>query len=189
MSDVAKASDVRLTPDWFLEYVRAFAGGPIALDVCTEPSNPTKADAYCCLEDGNDGLLIDWSLTLRSVAYVPGWAMRLAWANVPYSAGQVIKWAGKAAHEARRDVESLLLTKDDCRPRWNRFLLDNADARCRIARGVGFLEPDGNGGFRQLVGPRWGSCLWYFGRHRRRFERVFGPLGEITHLLGPQESP
>lgn len=183
-----KASDIRITPAWLLDMVREFAGGPIALDVCTQPDNPAAADTYCCLEDGNDGLLIDWDLTLRSAPSYPGRVIRLAWANVPYSTGQVIKWAGKAFHEATRGAEILMLTKDDCRPQWNRFLLRNADARCRIAKGVGFLEPDGDGGYTQLVGPRWGSCLWYFGRHRRRFERIFSTVGEVTQLLGPQEA-
>jgi hypothetical protein len=106
--------------------------------------------------------------------------------NPPYSTGQVEHWAKKAIAEAHGSLEVLFLTKDDCRPKWNWLLRENSDARCRISRGVGFLEPNGNGGYTQLVAPRWGSCLWYLGRRRRRFEQVFSAIGEVIHGLGPQ---
>lgn len=185
MSDLE--SDIRITPEWFLEYVRAFTGGQIALDVCTEPSNPTGAADFFALP--TNGLVHPWVYVADQAAArtrVPI-ALALCWGNIPYSIGQVIQWAEKAAAEARLGAEILLLTKDDCRPKWNAYLRANTDARCRIAKAIGFLEPDGNGGYTQLTGPRWGSCLWYFGRHRRRFERVFGPLGEVIHGLGPLE--
>jgi hypothetical protein len=190
----AKASDIRITPAWLLDLVRAFAGGEIALDVCTEPSNPARAQAFYALP--TSGLDEDWTGALRAAERRSTRALiSVAWANVPYSREQVQRWAEKAVREARAGAEILFLTKDDCRTGWNLFLRENADARCRIAKGIGFLEPDGEGGYRKLPGPRWGECLWYFGRHRRRFERVFsaplagrkGPLGEVTHLLGPQE--
>ncbi len=182
------ASDIRITPRWLLDKVREFAGGQIALDVCTEPDNPTEAATFyhAGIGGGTNGLCEPWHLHLQ---YAVPCAIRVAWANVPYSRDQVQLWADKAVREARDGAEILFLTKDDCRTKWNAFLRDNADARCRIARGVGFLEPDGDGGYTQLVGPRWGECLWLFGRHRRRFERVFGSIGEITNFLGPQESP
>lgn len=170
-----KESDVRITPAWLLDMVREFAGGQIGLDPCTEPHNPTDALMYFTSE--MDGLNERWGGPERG----------LIWVNPPYSTGQVIAWATKSAASALNGAEILFLTKDDCRPKWNRFLRDNADERCRIDKGVGFLEPDEDGGFRQLVGPQWGSCLWYFGRHRRRFGRVFSRIGEVIHGLGPQE--
>ncbi len=180
---MSKDSDRRLTPEWLLNLVREFAGGQIALDVCTEPHNPTGAETFFH-PGGSCGLAVVWHSALQRLG---DWRIPVAWANVPYSTGQVARWSQKAVDEARLGAEILLLTKDDCRPKWNRFLRDNADARCRIAKGVGFLEPDEAGGFRQLVGPQWGSCLWLFGRHRRRFERIFGAIGEVIHGLGPQE--
>lgn len=174
-----KASDVRITPAWLLDMVRAFAGGEIALDVCTEADNPTRARIFYALSQGTNGLTQPWAFEAQGGQ---------CWGNVPYSVGQVAQWAAKAVREARVGAEILLLTKDDCRTKWNAYLRENADARCRIARGVGFLEPDGNGGYAQLVGPRWGECLWYFGRRRRRFARVFGAIGEVIHGLGPLEA-
>jgi hypothetical protein len=171
------ASDKRITPKWLLDYARELGDGQIMLDVCTEPGNPTGATAYFTY--AHNGLERDWAGISNG---------GLTWCNTPYSRGSVMLWADKAVQEARRGCEILLLTKDDCRVSWNAFLRNNADARCRIARGVGFLEPDGEGGYRKMVGPMWGSCLWYFGLRRRRFARIFGAIGEISHLLGPQEA-
>lgn len=173
-------SDIRITPDWLLDIVREFGRGCIALDVCTQPENPAKADEFYCLEQGTDGLIENWGVDAGG---------GLCWGNVPFSRGQVIVWANKAVREAQFGAEILVLTKDDCRTKWNRLLVSNSDARCRVERGVGFLEPDGAGGYRKLPGSPWGSCIWYFGRQRRRFERFFSPLGEVIHGLGPVEVP
>lgn len=167
---MSKESDVRITPEWLLERVRAFCGGPIPLDVCTEADNPTKALTYFC-ERGDE---------------LP-WEFWPAWCNGPYSRGSVERWGNKAIHEARQGCEVLFLTKDDCRTGWNKLLRDNADVRLRIEGSVGFLEPDGKGDYRPMPGASWGTSLWYFGARRRRFVRVFGDLGEVTQLLGPQE--
>lgn len=170
------ASDKRITPEWLLAKVREFGGGAIALDACTEEDNPTGADNFFTYE--RNGLKRGWHALVGS---------NLTWCNTPYSRGSVILWASKAVKEARLGAEILFLTKDDCRTSWNAYLLNNADGRCRIARGVGFLEPDGKGGYHKMVGPMWGSCCWYFGRQRRRFERIFSTIGEVTLLHGPQE--
>lgn len=172
---MSESTDIRITPKWLLDVAREFAGGPFALDPCTEADNPTEADSF--LTEKHNGLAVRWCPDGGTV-----------WCNPPYSRGSVITWAHKAVKEARDGAEILFLTKDDCRTGWNAYLKANADARCRIARGVGFLEPDEeNGGYTQLVGPMWGSCLWMFGRRRRRFDRVFSPIGEIVHGLGPLE--
>lgn len=175
---MSKESDIRLTPEPWLAIVRQFGDGVIALDVCTEADNPTRANVFYSLALGVDGLKEPWAFDA---------AGGLAWGNVPYSAGQVIRWSQKAAVEARRGCEILLLTKDDCRTKWNRFLRENADARCRAERSLGFAEPDGAGGYKQNPAPAWGSCFWYFGRRRRRFELVFSAIGEVIHGLGPVE--
>lgn len=182
---MTKASDIRITPDWLLDIVREFAGGAIALDLCTQADNPARA--YRFYTEDDDGLSMSWASALRQMPLHRDWLISVGWGNVPYSAGQVIRWATKVVHEAREGADILLLTKDDCRTRWNRFLVQNVDARCRIAKGVGFLQPDGEGGYEKLSPPRWGECLWYFGRNRRRFARVFGGIGEVIHGLGPVE--
>lgn len=161
-----KESDRRITPPWLLDVVRDFA--PITLDPCTEPHNPTGAHMFWT----SGGLEGSWA--------------GFVWVNPPFSRGEVQRWAEKCVSESS-DCEIILLTKDDCRTSWNRYLVDNADARCRIQRGVGFLEPAEDGTWKQLVGPSWGTALWYWGRRRRRFARVFGAIGEVTQLLGPQE--
>lgn len=179
MSDVSFTddSDVRIIPQWLLDVVLEFDGRPrIGLDVCTPASNPLNAhhfyEGHC-----RNGLELSW----RS-------SEGITWCNGPYSRGQVIQWAEKAAYEARLGAEILMLTKSDPRTAWTRCLVANSDARCAVARGVGFLEPDGNGGYVQLHGPMWGSAVWYFGPRRRRFDSVFSRIGEVTHYLGPQEA-
>lgn len=178
-----KESDRRLTPPWLLDVVRVFA--PIALDPCTEPHNPTGALEWMAIDENCDGLASRWSTKLDGA---PFGAEGLCYVNPPFSRGQVSLWAGKCLHEAvAYGREIILLTKDDCRTTWNRYLTDNADVRCRVHRGAGFLEPAADGTWKQLVGPSWGTALWYWGRRRRRFARVFGAIGEVTQLLGPQE--
>jgi hypothetical protein len=172
-----KDSDVRITPRWVVDVVRSFCGDRPLLDVCTQPDNPIGADAFYSLAVGRCGMSTKWT-------YVFG-ERYIAWCNPPFSRGQVQRWAERAVEQALLGAEILMLTKDDCRTSWSRYLRNNADARCRIDRGVGFLEPDGNGGYKQLVGPQWGSCIWYWGPRRRRFDRIFGAIGEVTHLLGP----
>jgi hypothetical protein len=174
---MTRESDRRLTPEWLIALAREFGGGTIALDVCTEPRNPTGAEMFYTSVD--NGLERDW------LDYACG---GLVWCNCPFSIGQVQLWSDKCVLEARLGCEILLLTKDDCRTSWYAFLNENADLRCRIRRGVGFSEPDGNGGWRKMPAPSWGHALHYFGRQRRRFTRIFGAIGEVTQLLGPQES-
>ena len=167
-------SDRRITPASLLENIRLFSA--IRLDPCTEPDNPTGAGVFWTFHD--DGLNRCW---------LDSSCGQLVYANVPFSRGQVELWAAKAIEEARGGCEIILLTKDDCRTAWNRLLVDNADMRCRIARGVGFLEPADDGTYRKLPGAAWGTTLWAWTRRRRRFARIFGAIGEISWLQGPQE--
>jgi hypothetical protein len=165
-------SDLRLTPQWLLDVARDLFRGHIGFDPCNHPSNPTQAQAFLCSEDGDDGKVSRWN--------------HRAWCNMPYS--DIRPWAEKAVRESRSGTDAiLLLTPDDCRTKWYSFLIDNTDAHCRIRRGVGFLRPADGGGFEPLPGPRWGSCVWFLGTERRRFSRVFGAIGNVTHGLGPQE--
>ena len=48
----------QLTPPYVLEPVRAALGGSIGLDPCTEPDNPTGAQAFFTVDD--DGLAHPW---------------------------------------------------------------------------------------------------------------------------------
>lgn len=51
------ARQAMLTPSYVLEPVRDLLGG-IALDPCTDPDNPTQADAFYCLPQ--DGCTLPW---------------------------------------------------------------------------------------------------------------------------------
>jgi len=169
-------SDVRITPPWLVEAVRKFVGDRLLRDVCTEDDNPVKADLFFTFD--SDGLNQRWH-ELESGTN---------WCNCPYSRGQVKLWASKCISEAVLGAEILLLTLADVRTAWYRQLRLNADARCHIGRSVGFLEPDGQGGYRQLPGHTMGHAVWYWGQRRRRFESVFSRIGEVIHGLGPQET-
>lgn len=50
--------DVYLTPAYVLDAVRAAFGGPIGLDPCTEPDNPTGAERFYALP--TNGLAESW---------------------------------------------------------------------------------------------------------------------------------
>lgn len=164
-------SDSRMTPGWLLDVVRRFDA--IELDPATDENNHARAHAFYTEDD--DGLGKAW--------HVDG----LVWLNPPWSRGSVLTWASKAIREARSGAEILMLTLADVRTGWHRLLVDNADARCNIGRSVGFLEPLPGGGYKQLLGHTMGCAVWYFGPRRRRFARVFGPVGEVIQGLGPCE--
>lgn len=175
-------SDIRITPPDLWAIVREFAAGRPICDVCTEPSNPLGAEVFFTEQD-NSMLMRDW-------ADHPF----LNYCNSPYSRGQLLRaraamagvktgWAPKVVEQARRGREVLMLTRCDTRTRWFRYLRDNADARCMLEGSYGFLMPDGN----KLPGDTIGHVFWYFGPRRRRFDAVFSPHGEVSHLLGPQE--
>lgn len=55
-------TDIWGTPQWVLERVRTVFGGPIDLDPCTQPSNPTQALQFYTEDD--DGLRQEWKGTV-----------------------------------------------------------------------------------------------------------------------------
>ena len=178
-------SDRRLTPEWLLEPVREFFGGAIPFDCCTEASNPTCAGHFCSLEAddpsfingglraGSNGLAIDWN------------ELEGTWVQPPFS--NMNAWVAKAVAEANHGAEILFLSRADVRTKWFRLLADNCDMRCNINRSVGFKEALPDGSLKQLSGDFYGYCIWYFGRRRRRFERLFSPLGEVLAGRGLME--
>lgn len=174
-------SDIRITPPWIVAVAKEFAVPRTLHDVCTESDNPIGADSWWSWHEGVgvDALCASWTGDGGT-----------NWCNPPWSRGAVATWAAKAAREARHGAEILLLTLADVRTGWHAQLAENADARCQISRSVGFLEPttvDGVRSYKQLPGHTMGCTVWYWGRRRRRFARVFGEIGEIIHGLGPRE--
>lgn len=172
-------SDERYTPGWMLDLAREFHGGPIPLDVCTGPGNPTEA--LTRYTEREDGLAMGWAHALRIKC--DDAAKGLVWCNPPYSRGQVIRWARKAIAEARWGVPVLMLTRADVRTGWFKLLRSNCDQVCLINRSVGFVLADGT----QLPGDSVGHALWHFGWRRARFRRVFDPLGWVVDGPGAQE--
>jgi hypothetical protein len=174
-------TDVRITPDWLWQPVLTFVGPNRSIcDVCTEENNPLGAQRF--FTERTNGLTSRWATTLhdlRSTTY---------WGNVPFSRGQVSKWADKFTREARIGLECLMLTQADVSTDWYESIRLNADARCHLGRRVAFLSPDGKGGYVTAKGgAKFGTQIAYWGPRRRRFHRVFGALGEVIHGLGPQE--
>lgn len=178
------ASDERFTPEWLREVVEVFVGGPVGLDVCTSEANPMGADEFYTptghyfegaqvLGSRGDGLKQGWNRDVDG-----------NWCNPPYSRGEVIQWAGKAVSEARDGCDVLMLTRSDVRTGWFKLLRENCDAVCLINRSVGFVLPDGT----QLPGDSVGHALWYFGRQRARFRRIFEPLGWVVDGPGVQDT-
>lgn len=181
-----KQSDRRLTPELILAPVREFFGGRIPFDAFTEANNPTHAACYSSLEvpdlsacgcacdwDGADGLKASWH------------DYDGTWAQPPFSLmGPCVD---KAIDEARLGAEILFLSRNDNRSRWHRRLADNADGRCNIGRSVAFLEVRADGTTVKLPGDFYAYVIWHFGRQRRRFERIFSPIGEVIYGRGPIE--
>ncbi len=86
------ARQAMLTPSYVLEPIRDLLGG-IALDPCTEPDNPTQAEAFYCLPaDGAD-------LT---------WDFRNVFCNPPYGEARD-RWVRKAMREGQERPVVLLI--------------------------------------------------------------------------------
>lgn len=179
---MASNSDRRLSPDYILSPVKEFFGGRIPFDPFTEANNPTGAVAFCSLElpeqracgwDGGNGLEADWH----------GYAG--TWSQPPFYIMPAC--VDKAIREARLGADILFLARSDNRTRWHRRLSDNADAHCAINRSVGFIEVCEDGSLKKLSGDFYAYSIFYMGRQRRRFERVFSPLGKVYQGMGPLE--
>ena len=76
------------TPEWVLERIRQYYGGPIPFDVATAPDNPTKALGFWTEED--DAIPKPWPPQ--------------SYCNPPY--GKALRaWYPKFHEESQRDVE------------------------------------------------------------------------------------
>jgi len=86
------ARQAMLTPGYVLEPIRNLLGG-IGLDPCTEPDNPTRADAFYCLPQ--DGCAMPWhSSTI--------------FCNPPYGEARN-RWVEKCIDSARAGSKVVLL--------------------------------------------------------------------------------
>lgn len=86
------ARQAMLTPPYFLEPLRELLGG-IGLDPCTEPDNPTRADAF--YTPPQDGCVLPWDA-------------RTVYCNPPY--GEIRgRWVERCIAEGRNRVVTLLI--------------------------------------------------------------------------------
>src|SRR5690606_22238415 len=149
--EVTRTKNDHNTPEIVLKVIRAYS--PIGLDPCSNPWSTVGAVAARSKHDGQDGLTSDWSEYLdEGIVYV----------NPPYGSGLILPWVEKAAEEAQRGVETLMLVPCSPETRWARAAHAACSAWGPWARRIAFEGAGGAG----MKGP---SALYHFGPHRFLF--------------------
>lgn len=154
-----------LTPPRILDPVRTYFDGPIGLDPCTEPGNPTGADVFF---DGEnfDGLEESW----RGHGGV--------FVNPPYGR-ELRRWVTKMENEVSRDLNppeliTLLPGQRFEQLYWQRFVFCSAlTAFCMVRKRVNFLRPNGT----VAKGNPYGSFIYLYNGNWRTFCDAFGDIG------------
>ncbi len=159
-----------LTPPEILEPVRDYFQGPIPLDPCTEPDNPTEALNYLAI----DGLRRRWAYS--------------SFVNPPYSKlpGDTVppirRWAAKIHDEAKRGTEIIALLPCGARfstGYWQDHVLTcYLDAVCFVRGRVSFINAET--GTRKKGQNNYDSMIYGYNIDVRRFMRAFGTLGCCT---------
>ncbi len=148
------------TPPEILDRVRKI--GPVGLDPCSNATSSVNAAVEIRLDQGHDGLALEW-LT-RDVVFV----------NCPYSRGNLAKWADKIATEAAKHAEIVALVPAKIETRYWRDVFWHADLICfprhRIRHYVDGA-PKGAGWF--------ASAICYFGHRPEAFRAAFSDFGVI----------
>ncbi len=146
------------TPPWLLDLIREFK--PIGFDPAPNETsfvNPIDAAIGC------DGLEVSWED--RGLCFV----------NPPYSHGLYKKFCQKAANEAQKGAEIIMLTPANVETKaWQQYLW-NADAWCFPAKRINFYF-DG----KEKRGVNFASALVYFGPNVEEFAKVFTKLGTVV---------
>ena len=164
------------TPEWILDAVRAYFGGPIGFGPSSAPENPTKATRFCCgapgsmfaAQTGQNGLDVEWP-------------SRGTYCNPPYGT-ELRAWLGKFSAEAARGVEIVALLPCS---RWETAYfhetLSRASLMCLLRGRVAFVSSlDGA----EVPGNCSGSMLLGFNVDRDRWAASFGDLG-LTLSVAP----
>lgn len=172
---MAKHTDRRRTPVWLLEAVRAYAGGPIALDPCTEPDNPTGAQVALTDECPNGWVWETWFAHAGDPVNAAGW-IPLLWMNPPFS--ELLRWVVAVIDFG---PTSMALTPVDMSTRYWRQLSDHAVARCDLSKRLRCLGPDKHGVWRKHEVARSAS-VWLVSGDLTRFATCFGHLGQVVPL-------
>ena len=143
------------TPQLIRDAVYAFAPMDDVHDPCP---GDTPVGAYL-LNAHPDGLVKQWPA--NGVVYV----------NSPY--GTALKhWVNKCAVEAAGGCEIIALVTARPDTRWFAQALNTSQSLCLISGRLTFMGA-------QHPAP-FPSCLFYWGIRARRFNKIFGPLGNIV---------
>ena len=161
------------TPPEILDPIRGFRA--IALDPCANPTGVVAA--ACGIMPPDDGLAERWGDHAACGIMPPDDGLGLVFVNPPYS--DVTPWIRKAAAEAARGVEIVMLLPADTSTRWFHGELvgraaHHADAILYYRRRVKFLGANGS--------PKFPSLLAYWGADSARFRDHFSPHGWIVRL-------
>lgn len=145
------------TPAVVLDLVRQL--GPIGLDPAGHQESLVGAAVEYRLARGDDGLVMPW--TVSGLVYV----------NPPF--GRALpEWAAKAAAEARKGAEIILLTPARTDTRWWHGTILQADAICYWRGRLTFEGAPAPSPFP--------SALSYWGPSADRFAEVFGTRGHVA---------
>ncbi|MEQ8721030.1 MAG: DNA N-6-adenine-methyltransferase [Sandaracinaceae bacterium] len=149
------------TPRIVVDRLLAFAGS-IALDPCSNPVSLVPATRRVIAPE--DGLAVDWHAAADG---------GLVYVNPPFGRKRTGLWLGKAADEAERGAEIVVLipARTDTRA-WQRHA-PRAAAICFWAGRMRFLGAKN--------GAPFPSALLYFGRRPGLFAHVFGAHGIVYH--------
>jgi hypothetical protein len=154
-----------------VQLIRQFAGGPIALDPCSNPY-ATTAPLLKFYKEHN-GLSKDWAKELES-RHLRG----LVYVNPPYDSETLEKVASHCVTQYNKGLEilSLVPCKTD-QDWWQDAVLKTASTFCFVKGRIKFWE---NGG------PKGGapmSCAFiYWGVRVEQFYKIFAAIGGVIEL-------
>lgn len=137
------------TPPDVLELVRQL--GPIRLDPCTTPENPTGAVTWVAPPE--DGLDVVWN---NPGSLTGG----LVFVNPPYGR-QLPLWVDHCAYYGKRATEIVLLTPARTDTRWFRVIWSEARALCFWNGRMRFVGAPAPAPFPSLL-TYWGPVPWAF---------------------------
>jgi hypothetical protein len=156
----SRTKDHWTTPGVVVELLHKFWDGPPFLDPCSNPRSIVGAKVeWYGPPDGQDGLVLPWSVTGGNFV------------NMPYSAKE--EWMAKAHCEAYRGCEIIALPPANTDTAWFRHFGWPAAMRCFWYGRMKF------GGDRSYHA-RFSSVLVYWGRRPARFRSVFQSHGHCV---------
>ena len=160
------------TPPKYVEAVKAFFGGQIDLDPCSNDWSVVKARVEYRLPK-QDGLKESWNY-------------KNIFVNPPYGRDQqrgtgIRSWIHRCemAHKTHASEVLALVPVAVNTAHWKQFIFGKARSVCFLAdTRLKFLVNGENGG----KGAPMACCIVYWGTDHHRFRRVFGKYGAVVPL-------